>query len=57
MLFVSMSIIFDRNKLIESFDQTTGIIVTDTGATPIAGALVRLENGGQTAITDSTMAF
>jgi len=32
-------------------------IVTDTGSTPIAGALVRLENGGQTAITGADGLF
>jgi len=32
-------------------------IVTDTGATPIAGALVWLENVGQTAITGARWPF
>lgn len=34
-----------------------GGIVTDTGTTPIAGAVVQLEKGGQTAITGSDGRF
>jgi hypothetical protein len=32
-------------------------IVTDTGTTPLAGAVVRLEKGGQTATTESDGRF